>query len=250
MSQESSIPPSKFRDEQTVLLMRHLFGIMLGQEGLAAKDAVSIIPEYFLAWARAGITDGTIGTAELAAEAGVDQLAVDFFQEIINSPGGPLMVSPVWGSVVLAYRGALKHKVASTQLCYLVRWADGRMLPVSLTARPGSDIMDGDAATVLLQQSKEVNRMIYEQGLDALHEEAAVFDEHAYDVLMGAFNLIIPQLKPEYHVMLKQWVCLIQAVVRSPASRLVGKSAVLTPVAPCRDQRGTSDSETESGGFC
>lgn len=251
------VPPSPDRDRQTLQLMIHLFKGLLKEEDISPDEGALLLPEYFLAWLREKVRLGEV-TRTALDEAGVGEVAWDFLMEIAHAPAGALQVSPMWPHVVLAYRGRPAHAVASMQAVMLINYEDGTIVPLSssfyrLILGPGGAISDALAATQMIQMASHFHEALREKGLDALYEQhGSNYDgDRPFEILMGLLLKIIPQLKPELQENARNWMRLIQGVIRPPLPpELKAYMALARQADRHLDQPGNPDNTPRpQGGF-
>lgn len=214
------VPPSPERDGETMKLVRHFFKMMCAEENTPPEEAVHYLPEYFLHWVRGKLP--ALDREAVLAAVPAKPVAWAFLTEMAEGLGGALQLLPLWPMVTLAHRGDPRHKVRRVHSVLLVTWEDGRVFPLSINLDAellvGGALNDAFVAAQLHQHYKGVRAQIAEEGLDALHDKHGkdMGGDYPFEVLMGAFLKIIPQLKPELHEHLKGYLRLAQAIIAPP----------------------------------
>jgi hypothetical protein len=223
------IPPSNLRDTSTLRLMAHMVKDLVEEEKLPPDQYALLLPEYFLHWAEDKINVGVYSRDKTCEEASCDPIGWDFLQEILASAAGALMIAPMWPMVTLAHRGYPKHALRRFQMIMMLTWDDGFIYPLSV-AMPKElcevPFSDGFIASQINVHTKAFLREIVEKGLDRVHDESGANygGDHPYEVMMGAFLQIIPQLGASYaeeekktlQKLMKDYVRLIQGLIAPP----------------------------------
>jgi len=212
------IPPSKQRDEETLRLIQYFFAEMCQAEGTPPEKSVEYLPEYLLEWIFNNL--GHYDRDQVKQQIGVSDLALDFLTEILRSTGGPLMLAPVWPLITMAHRGDPRHRVKLLSFSMLITWDDGVAFPVTVSLpaemMEGGVINDAFLGSQVAKAHGVFMRQLVEDTLDGMHDKygTPMGGDYPFEVLMGSFLKIIPQLKPELHDHLKAYMRLIQSLLR------------------------------------
>lgn len=212
------------RDEACVVLMRHLFELFLEDQPECKANRDRVLPLAFLAWV--DTKDGILDVAEIINKAGVTYEVWEYFRHtIVGNVAGPEMITNLWPQVTMANRSVPKNKLKYITWTLLYHFEDGRVFPEQVFAladlmTSSQDLRDGDLAMLLKMRNDAFVDSVIDYGIDGIHEKAHDYkgnaEQDAYDVLIGAFLLIVPQLKPQYQEKAKELVRLFQSIYRPP----------------------------------
>lgn len=216
------------RDERLVLLMTHLFhDHFCPEEDVPEWKKGFVLPSYFMGWADAKM--GLWSGPDLCEAAGVSCETWDEFVELVSGGVGPERVTSVWPLVTLGRRPAPRHRLKNLTWVLLLEWEDGVVFPVQIHVRAdmlgGQNFTDGTVGMILASHFKQFLECVVGDGLDKLREQGRNYGgEDVFNVLMGAFLRIIPQLKPELRERLEDYARLIRGVFQPPDPREVHKA--------------------------
>lgn len=212
--------PQQERDEQLCKLMYHLFHNRFCQsEEVTQEQKAHVLPVYFCGWMDAQLD--LMDPATECEEAGVEYQAWEFLTDLIRGGVGPERLTSIWPNVTLGDRPMPQHKLKSLTWNLLLTYEDGTIFPAQVHASvdmlEGPGFNDATVVAILTERFKEFVQPLLEMGIDGLHDRGDQYGgEVPFNVLMGAFLQIIPQLKPDLHAHLKAYMRLCQAMIQPP----------------------------------
>ncbi len=199
------------------------FLIRLFHEYFCASESVTlgqcgkISPHYFFKW-----LDGFFTLADhsvICAETETDYETYELVQEIISGGNGAAQLMALWWPVCLARRPRTSHAVALISWGTVIHFEDGTITPLMLhTVQPGPEpLHDGELISSIQTNAGKVLQGVEEHGLDGLHAMGAnLGGEPVFNIMIGAFLKIIPQMKPEYREQLRGYVRLVMQLLYPP----------------------------------
>lgn len=203
------------RPEAIVILFSRIFhDHFCPAENIDDARKPTVLLPYFLGWL--GNNRHMLDAAALCAAAEVDFDVWEEAMQFCEDPVGPERLWAVWPNVTFASRAkpllALKKMTWNLNL----EWEDGTILPIQVFVTremiPDQTFRDSTVAYLMTKNFMDTFfSRIADNTLDVLHGLGGKYSEESFNVLMGTCLQVIPQLKPEYHPGLKDWMRLIQA---------------------------------------
>lgn len=247
--------PHQELSENAVKLLAHIFHKMFcpSDPQITPQNKYSVLPVYFLSWLHNNLP--LLDPAELCTAAGVDYTVWEFVKDLVESPVGVERLMPVWHPICLADRPPNKCTLNSFTFTLQLNFDDGRIQPIQCHVTrdmldDGEKLDDKTVAMIMTRNVQQMIEPIIATGLDAQHENAEDYGgEHPFNVLMGSFLKIIPQLDPSLHVHLKKYMRLCQFVIQPPIPPDV-KAAIARRVERNRAQAAGTAPPARGGFDC
>lgn len=219
--------PNKWsQDEALVVLFARIFhDHFCPEQQISREQKPTVLAAFFLGWCAQHMP--MLDATAICESAEVDFSIWEAAVLMVNDPLGPERLFGVWPNISYSDRPVPQHKLKKMIWTLLLEYDDGRIMPIQMHCTkemvPDQTFRDSTVAFLLHKNFNQafVNQ-IAEHGLDGLYEYGGDYGEEIFNVLMGAFLQIIPQLKPELHARLKDWMRLIQGTfqpVLSPEQR-------------------------------
>lgn len=208
-------------------LLKHLFHNRFAAEAeLAPAQKGTISPMRFVTWfsERMNLMNGS-------DECEKAQVSEETWSELVDLVMHGTLIPQIghaWFSVILADRPKPVFPLESINICLLLKWADGTIMPNTLFAERRmlsgeAAFSDAAVAAVVANNAASLPGLVTVQSLDALHEKAAVTPfiapgaaEDPYEVFMGLVLTNIDKLKPELRKPVHNYLRLFQSLVRPP----------------------------------
>jgi hypothetical protein len=110
---------------------------------------------------------------------------------LADEPTGANQLAGVWPQITLNFRGKPRNRLESIHTVCLLKWDDGRVVPLSsfvpaeLSSVQG-EFTDGSVATLMQVGANNLMQMLMQFSLDHLHDhKSSEADDNAYEVVMG-----------------------------------------------------------------
>jgi hypothetical protein len=225
--------PNEFDDINATMRLVRLFGYYAirycEDNDVPLPQRSHIDPHAFGEWLSDRLSYNDYDEREAVLKAtNCEDLDWEKMRAILDSPGGITKISAIWGQVAMHYRAAPQNPLESIHLIALLKYADGKAVPLSSFIPKELVVQcqftDGRAADLVANGAHMLANTFYSVSIDALHNESAVqADEFIFEMLMGVCQQVIPQIKPEFHDRLKNMQRLLQSMFRPPLSADVRK---------------------------
>lgn len=202
-------------DESLVVLFARIFNTRFcPEQNVEEHMKTSVLPAYFFGWCAQMMP--MMDASALCEEAEVEFHVWELAQQMANDPLGPERMFSVWPNIAYSSRPKPQHGLRRVTWNLFLEYEDGRIYPVQMHCSkemlPGGQFHDSTVAFLMYKNfMKGFVQPFADSGIDGLHEEAKPYGEEAFNILMGTCLQVIPQLKPEHHARLKDWMRLIQA---------------------------------------
>jgi hypothetical protein len=226
--------PQELRDMQTVVLLRYLFTKMCKDERIPTEKRGLIVPAYFFGWIdRTMNLLNFLNVGDECAAAKVSVEIWDFVREVLGTGLAVERFGPLWYSICLSTRPALRHRLQKIMLNCVLTWEDGRISPIQIyidraMMEEGKDFSDGLVADLINTRIRAIVHIVAERGLDQLHQESddyrGMTPEDPFEVMMGMLLKIfdkrsahlasIPCVRDDLQDPVMKYVRLAQGIIR------------------------------------
>jgi len=185
--------------EQLLQLVGRLFHTHCEEREIPLDQAGQVNPINFLEWLKEHIKLWNVeDVQELCEEVGCATAVFDRLVSLSEDPTGPNQLAGVWPQVTLAFRGSPQNELASIHSVVLLKWRDGRVVPLSSfvpaeLSSVNGELSDGNVCTLIQVGARNIMEMVVNFSLDDLHDHKSSYaDDQAYEMLMG---LVIKMLQ-------------------------------------------------------
>lgn len=213
-----------------------LFEEFCQEREIPAEHVASVSPVPFLAWfCEKNVITAAEAMQDYCTRAEAGEVVWQALVDLAHDPMGANQLQTVWYTVTLGGRPDPKDRLDSIHVIALLKWADGRAMPLSSfvpreLVNDARKFNDGIACTTIQMQAASLVEALRQIGLNDAHDfRSQVADEEAFEIVMGLLlkilmgaTIIDPQT--EQHVKLGKELLercqnvqrLLQAMYRPP----------------------------------
>lgn len=180
------------RTEALIRLCSVLFQEWCDSNLTTQEESSRLSPVDFIMWVRENLEYRTTPQiADICLKADVTEPTWEQFLAYVDDPVGANRLAAIWPQVTLAWRGKPANEVSSLHVLGLLKWADGRSLPLSCfvpseIANSRGVLDDGAVCTLLQINAHNLSDIVVEQSLDTLYTQASNnTTESDFHVMMG-----------------------------------------------------------------
>lgn len=175
INQGGNTPEKRSRDENLVVLFRHLFHKKFcPDEDIQDDKKTKVLAVYFCGWLDRNMV--LMDPATVCEDAGVPGETWQHANNLIAGGAAPESLHGVWYSICLPDRPDPKHQVASINLVCNVTFTDGSISTtqafVAKEMYDGPGLNDQIVANILRNNMRAMLDIIVETGLDKLWEQS------------------------------------------------------------------------------
>ncbi len=245
-----------------ILLLDYFLTKLCQAQELDWTARVQVSLGAFLLWFQENYPDGNAALDEACAALGLGEEEAGKLPSLFATANTEVLTR-LWPLAQFYHKPEPLQALASLQFNMVLRWRDGRILPITspvvMTLPPGDKAKEFDVLFILDQQLQYFLEQVRLGGLDALHGEAEQFgDEHPYNFLMGTLLKVANPNTPDHDLIaiarhvrqpplreyFTKYMRLLQQLYRCPISPQA--QALLTqhtaPAAPPAPSQGGWDS--------